>query len=82
MEERVVTLKLNQQQLELIDHTIAKGVALYAGWTTIVTAGSNVDMAFNVALQDHDAYSSGLNSNLTEAGTGTLHVTLTPKPIA
>ena len=27
MEDRVVTLKLNQQQLELIDRTIAKGVA-------------------------------------------------------
>jgi Arc/MetJ-type ribon-helix-helix transcriptional regulator len=27
MAERVVTLKLNQQQLELLDRTIAKGVA-------------------------------------------------------
>ena len=27
VEDRVVTLKLNQQQLELIDRTIAKGVA-------------------------------------------------------
>jgi len=27
MAERVVTLKLNQQQLELIDRTIARGVA-------------------------------------------------------
>jgi Arc/MetJ-type ribon-helix-helix transcriptional regulator len=27
MADKVVTLKLNQQQLELIDRTIAKGVA-------------------------------------------------------
>jgi len=33
-------------------------------------------MAFNLALQDFD--DSGLNGNLTEAGTGTLNVSLTP----
>jgi len=27
MDSRVVTLKLNQQQLELIDRTIARGIA-------------------------------------------------------
>jgi metal-responsive CopG/Arc/MetJ family transcriptional regulator len=27
MAEKVVTLKLNQQQIELVDRTIAKGVA-------------------------------------------------------
>jgi len=27
MAERVITLKLNQQQIELVDRTIAKGVA-------------------------------------------------------
>jgi Arc/MetJ-type ribon-helix-helix transcriptional regulator len=27
MTEKVVTLKLNQQQIELVDRTIAKGVA-------------------------------------------------------
>jgi hypothetical protein len=39
--------------------------------------GSNVNMAFNLALQDSDAYASSPGS-LTEAGTGTLNVTLTP----
>jgi hypothetical protein len=28
MTEKVITLRLNQQQLELIDRTIAKGVAI------------------------------------------------------
>jgi T1SS-143 domain-containing protein len=40
-------------------------------------AGSNVSMAFNLALQDYDAFNSGLNGSLTEAGTGTLNINLT-----
>ncbi|MDX8545911.1 hypothetical protein RFM41_19340, partial [Mesorhizobium sp. VK25A] len=39
--------------------------------------GQPVNMAFNLALQDYDAFNSGLNSNLTEAGTGTLNINLT-----
>jgi hypothetical protein len=41
-------------------------------------AGQSVNMAFNLALQDFDAFHSGLNGRLTEAGTGTLNVSLTP----
>jgi len=41
-------------------------------------AGQSVNMAFNLALQDFDAFDSGLNGRLTEAGTGTLNVSLTP----
>jgi hypothetical protein len=45
-------------------------------------AGQNVNMAFNLALTDHDAtsFANGLLSpgSLTEAGTGTLNVNLTP----
>ncbi|MDX8483114.1 hypothetical protein RFN28_32380 [Mesorhizobium sp. VK24D] len=44
-------------------------------------AGSDVNMAFNLALQDYDAFSSGTNvdqsGNLIEASTGTLNVKLT-----
>ncbi|MGX8014124.1 hypothetical protein ACVDG8_036745 [Mesorhizobium sp. ORM8.1] len=40
-------------------------------------AGQSVNMAFNLALQDYDAFNSGLNTNLAEAGTGTLNVNLT-----
>ncbi|WGS22466.1 hypothetical protein [Bradyrhizobium sp. ISRA463] len=40
-------------------------------------AGQPVNMAFNLALQDYDAFHSGSNSNLTEAGTGTLNINLT-----
>jgi hypothetical protein len=40
-------------------------------------AGQSVNMAFNLALQDFDAFHSGLNGSLTEAGTGMLNVTLT-----
>ena len=36
-----------------------------------------MSMAFNMALQDFDAFNSGLNSNLTEAGTGKLNINLT-----
>jgi len=43
----------------------------------IFQAGSNVNMAFNLALQDYDAFHSGLNGSLTEAGTGTLNINLT-----
>lgn len=39
-------------------------------------AGSNVNMAFNLALQDYDAYQSSPGTT-TEAGTGTLNITLT-----
>jgi hypothetical protein len=41
-------------------------------------AGQSVNMAFNLALQDFDAFHSGLNGSLTEARTGTLNVSLTP----
>ncbi|UCI33502.1 beta strand repeat-containing protein [Mesorhizobium sp. B4-1-4] len=43
-------------------------------------AGSDVNMAFNLALQDYDAYSSGTNlqsGSLVEASTGTLNINLT-----
>ena len=44
-------------------------------------AGTDVNMAFNLALQDYDAFSSGSNldqsGNLIEASTGTLSVKLT-----
>ncbi|MDX8483470.1 DUF5801 repeats-in-toxin domain-containing protein, partial [Mesorhizobium sp. VK24D] len=39
--------------------------------------GQPVNMSFNLALQDYDAFNSGSNTNLTEAGTGTLNVNLT-----
>lgn len=43
-------------------------------------AGTDVNMAFNLALQDYDAFSSGANlqsGNLIEASTGTLNIKLT-----
>lgn len=40
-------------------------------------AGQPLNMSFNLALQDYDAFHSGSNSNLTEAGTGTLNINLT-----
>ena len=39
--------------------------------------GQPINMAFNLALQDYDAFNSGSNTNLTEAGTGTLNINLT-----
>ncbi|WP_208764084.1 DUF5801 repeats-in-toxin domain-containing protein, partial [Bradyrhizobium macuxiense] len=39
--------------------------------------GQPVNMSFNLALQDSDAFNSGLNTNLAEAGTGTLNINLT-----
>jgi T1SS-143 domain-containing protein len=45
------------------------------------TPGENVSMAFDLALQDSDAYNSGSNvdssGNLIEASTGTLNINLT-----
>ena len=62
-----------------IGNSYGNGVAFDMGAVSAGTfqAGQGVNMAFNLALQDYDAYHSGLNGSLTEAGTGTLKVNLT-----
>ncbi|UCI05637.1 hypothetical protein [Mesorhizobium sp. B1-1-8] len=41
------------------------------------SAGQPISMAFDLALQDYDAFNSGSITNLTEAGTGKLNINLT-----